>query len=36
MLFRGVQVKSRGAHAGKRDKSAKNSREIKGKTLGII
>ncbi len=36
MLFRRVVPRSVGAHAGKWDKSANNSHEVRGKTLGII
>jgi D-3-phosphoglycerate dehydrogenase len=36
MLLRRVVPRSVGAHAGKWDKSANNSHEVRGKTLGII
>jgi len=36
MLLRGIPDKSVGAHAGSWDKSAANSWEMRGKTLGII
>lgn len=36
MLYRRIFPRSMGAHAGKWDKSAKNSHEIRGKTLGIV
>ncbi len=36
MLFRRIFPKSSGAHTGKWEKSAVNSNEVRGKTLGII
>ncbi|MDR3440088.1 phosphoglycerate dehydrogenase [Telmatospirillum sp.] len=36
MLLRGISEKSRQAHAGKWLKNAKNSFEMRGKTLGIV
>lgn len=36
MLMRGIPAKSGAAHAGEWDKSAANSWEMRGKTLGII
>ena len=36
MLMRGIPAKSEGAHRGAWDKSAANSWEIRGKTLGIL
>ena len=36
MLFRRVIPRSVAAHVGKWDKSATNSREVRGKTLGIV
>lgn len=36
MLIRNIPDKSQGMHEGKWDKSAKNSREIRGKKLGIV
>lgn len=36
MLFRRIFPKSAGAHAGKWDKSAVDSHEVRGKTLGIV
>jgi D-3-phosphoglycerate dehydrogenase len=36
MLLRGITGKSNAAHAGIWDKSAENSREVRGKTLGIV
>jgi D-3-phosphoglycerate dehydrogenase len=36
MLMRGIPDKNRKMHAGIWDKSAKNSNEVRGKTLGII
>ena len=36
MLFRRIFPRSSGAHEGKWDKSAVNSNEVRGKTLGII
>jgi D-3-phosphoglycerate dehydrogenase len=36
MLMRGITEKNRQLHDGKWDKSAKNSNEIRGKSLGII
>jgi D-3-phosphoglycerate dehydrogenase len=36
MLLRGIPDKSRQAHAGKWAKTAKNSHELRGKTLGIV
>ncbi len=36
MLMRGIFPKSTGAHAGRWDKSAANSWEVRGKTLGLV
>jgi D-3-phosphoglycerate dehydrogenase len=36
LLMRGITDKSSGLHVGKWDKSASNSNEIRGKTLGIV
>ena len=36
MLMRGIFPKSIGAHAGRWDKSAANSWEVRGKTLGLV
>ena len=36
MLFRGIFPRSTAAHTGGWDKSAKGSREVRGKTLGIV
>jgi D-3-phosphoglycerate dehydrogenase len=36
MLMRGIFPKSVGAHAGRWDKSAANSWEVRGKTLGLV
>jgi D-3-phosphoglycerate dehydrogenase len=36
MLIRSIPDKSNGMHAGKWDKSAKNSNEVRGKKLGLI
>ncbi len=36
MLLRRIPTRSEGAHAGRWDKSAENSFEVRGKTLGIV
>ena len=36
MLFRGIFTKSVGVHEGRWDKSAANSWEVRGKTLGLV